>query len=264
MFFPFSKILGFVFEPANLVALALVLGLVLSFTRLKRIGQGLTGVATVLFLIMCFSPLGTFLLQRLENRFPHPDSGLPAPAGIIVLGGAMNEDRSVARGEISLDQAASRLTAGVVLARRFPKARLIFTGGSGDLMQNALPEADGVKRLWLDLGVPEARMIFESRSRNTYENAVFTRALLAPKPGERWLLVTSAWHMPRSMGIFRHAGFDVIAYPVDYRTFGDTRDGLPLYNAVASLERLDMAMHEWIGLVAYWLSGKTNALLPSP
>ncbi len=112
--------------------------------------------------------------------------------------------------------------------------------------------------------MPAQRMTFESRSRNTWENAVLTRALIAPKPDETFLLVTSAWHMPRAMGIFRCAGFNVIAYPVDYHTYGDSRDFLPDRAGLQEMGMLEIAVHEWIGLFAYHLTGKTNAWFPHP
>ena len=144
-------------------------------------------------------------------------------------------------------------------------ARLVFTGGSANLRGDAsLDEARGVRDLWLALGVPPQRMTLEDRSRNTYENAVFTRDIVKPRAGERWLLVTSAAHMPRSVGIFRRAGWPVTAYPVDYRTYGDGRDAKPTTEALDAFRRLDVAMHEWVGLVAYRLTEKTDALFPAP
>ena len=107
-----------------------------------------------------------------------------------------------------------------------------------------------MRELWLSLGVPEDRMTFESASRNTYENAVLTKALVAPKPGETWLLVTSAAHMPRSVGIFRAAGWPVLAYPVDYRTSGTPHDWWPTSKVVDQQRKLEVAGHEWIGLLA--------------
>ncbi len=264
MFFFLSKLLGAVFQPVNFIALAFGAGLLLWLVGWPRTGRAMVGVSTIVLLVCCFSPLSSALLRLLEDRFPNPPQDMAAPAGIIVLGGAMNEEMSQARGEFSMNQAASRMTAGVALALRFPTARLVFTGGSADVRQVGLDEAEGARRLWLSLGVPEARMSFEAKSRNTFENAVFTRALVRPKPGETWLLVTSAWHMPRSMGIFRRAGFTVTAYATDYRTFGDARDWRLSANALDSLERLDIAVHEWIGLAAYALTGKTDALFPAP
>jgi uncharacterized SAM-binding protein YcdF (DUF218 family) len=112
--------------------------------------------------------------------------------------------------------------------------------------------------------VPDERMTFEEKSRNTWENGLFTRDLVKPKPGETWLLVTSAWHMPRSAGIFKHLGFDVIPYPVAYRTFGDARDFWLPASTIDKVLMLDNAVREWAGLLAYRLAGKTNALFPAP
>lgn len=189
---------------------------------------------------------------------------MPEPAGIIVLGGSVNADLSASRDRVALENAAARLTSGVALALRYPKAQLVFTGGSSDIGAGGRDEAGTVHQLWSSLGVPEARMTFEDRSRNTFENAIFTRDLVAPKPGETWLLVTSAAHMPRAVGIFRRAGFPVVPYPVDYQTFGDIRDWYPKADILRSLHRISIAGHEWIGLAAYWLTGKTDALFPAP
>jgi uncharacterized SAM-binding protein YcdF (DUF218 family) len=103
----------------------------------------------------------------------------------------------------------------------------------------------------------------EPRSRNTVENAVFSKAIAQPKPGERWLLVTSAQHMPRSVGAFRQAGFPVEAYPVAWRTDVHYRFGLSL-TIGSNLARLDLAANEWVGLLAYWLAGQSSALWPAP
>ena len=126
-------------------------------------------------------------------------------------------------------------------------------------------EAAAVKRFWRDVGLDNGDIFYEDRSRNTYENAIFTRELVKPKQGERWLLVTSAIHMPRSIGIFRKAQFPVIAYPVDYRTNGEVGAALNSARfATKALGLVEFATHEWAGLVAYWLTGKTDALFPAP
>jgi uncharacterized SAM-binding protein YcdF (DUF218 family) len=264
VFFVLSKLLGLVFQPVNFLALIMLGGIVLCWTRWARGGRLLLAAAALVFILCCFTPLSTLLLRVLEDRFPHPPETMPAPTGIIVLGGSINEEISVTRNEISMNEAASRLTAAVELARRYPKARLVFTGGSSDVRQRGRDEAEGVRRLWLALGVPESQMSFENKSRNTFENATMTRDLLGQKPGDVWLLLTSAWHMPRSIGIFRQAGIAVTAYPVDYRTLGDERDWKPAFNGLDSLDRLDTALHEWAGLIAYRLTGKTDAFFPGP
>ena len=264
MFFVASKVLGAILEPITFLVLVGFAGIAISLVGHKRAGQRLAIGAALVFACVCFSPLGNALLRPLEDRFPRPASDMPAPAGIIVLGGALDESLTEARGAPSLNEAAARLTSGVVLARRYPSARLVFTGGSADLAQRELDEARGVRELWLSLGVPEARMTFESASRNTYENAVLTKQLVDPKPGETWFLVTSAAHMPRSVGIFRAAGWPVVAFPVDYRTTGTEHDWWPTAKVVDQQRKLEFAAHEWIGLVAYRLTGRTKTFFPAP
>lgn len=264
MFFSASKIFWLVAEPVSLAIFAGLLGIVLLFTRFARAGRILAAGAIIALAIALLTPLGAVLLRPLEDRFPQPPADMPAPAGIIVLGGAMDTARSQARGEVFLNAEAARMTAGVELARRYPNARLVFTGGPAGFPREGPAEAISARELWVSLGVPVEQMTFEAKSRNTWENAVFTRELVKPKPGERWLLVTSAWHMPRSAGIFRRVGFPVVPYPVAYRTFGDARDFQLSTSMIDKVSMLDLGVREWIGLLAYWLTGKTDALFPAP
>ena len=214
-------------------------------------------------LLMAFGPLGGLLAGPLEARFPPPPDTMAPPDGIVVLGGAIDERLSADRDRPTLVDAAERLTAPIALKRKYPSARLVFAGGSAALRGSPHVEADVVERFWREVGLDQNDILYERRSRNTYENAMFARELLHPKPGERWLLVTSAMHMPRAVGVFREAGFDVIAYPVDYRTSGAGRLEFPR-SPTKALGVVEFAAHEWVGLVVYWLAGKSDALLPAP
>jgi uncharacterized SAM-binding protein YcdF (DUF218 family) len=149
-----------------------------------------------------------------------------------------------------------------VLARRFPEAKIVVTGGQGSLVLQGDTDAATAPRLLTALGVAPERLTLEGESRETFENAQFTKAMVEPSPGETWLLVTSAFHMPRSMGLFRKVGFEVTPWPVDYRTTGRERFGLAQDNPIDSLEITQLAVREWLGLLAYRLSGRTDALLP--
>ena len=264
MFFIASKVFWFIAEPVSLAIIVGVLGILLGFSRFARAGRALMAGAIIALAAGLLTPLGAVLLRPLEERFPPPPANISAPAGIIVLGGAVDTEKSEARGQVFLTGDAARMTTGVELARRYPTARLVFSGGSGGLLDEGPAEAIGARKLWLSLGVPAERMTFEANSRNTWENGLFTRDLVKPKPGETWLLVTSAWHMPRSVGIFRHLDFDVTPYPVAYRTFGDERDFLLPTSVIDKVIMLDYSVREWVGLLAYWLAGKTNALFPAP
>ncbi|MDE2579390.1 MAG: YdcF family protein [Hyphomicrobiales bacterium] len=260
MFFFFAKIFGYLATLPNLFEETILLGVALTFTRWFRAGRALalTGAAAMFLLTMAPGP--NFLVRPLEDRFPAPRL-TEAPTGVIVLGGAVDEGLLVARGQVALNSAAERMTEAVALARRFPQMRIVFSGGGA---AGKATESDAARAFFAQMGVAPERLGFEDRSRDTWENAVYTRDFVQPKPGERWLLVTSAMHMPRSIGIFRKVGFPVIAYPVDYRSSGGAGDYFAVRRMGDASDDLDRAAHEWIGLVAYYLTGKTNALFPAP
>jgi uncharacterized SAM-binding protein YcdF (DUF218 family) len=264
MFFILSKIFEFLATPVNLAIFIGALGVCLSITRYRKAGCALSGAGVVLLLILGFSPLPALIATPLETRFPAPPENAPAPDGIVVLGGSVDENLSGRLNRVTLADAAERLTAPIALHRLYPNARIVFTGGTAALRGSAYTEAGTVRKFWQEVGLDQGDILYEDKSRNTFENAVFTRDLAKPKPGERWLLVTSAMHMPRSVGIFRKAGFPVVAYPVDYRTSGDLDDWRVPRHASKNLALAEFAAHEWAGLVAYWLTGKTDALFPGP
>jgi uncharacterized SAM-binding protein YcdF (DUF218 family) len=181
-----------------------------------------------------------------------------------VLGGALGPAMTVARDQAALNESAERITIVAELARRYPKARIVYSGGDGTLRGADPREADLILPVLESFGISRDRIVLENSSRNTYENAAMSKALLDPRPGERWLLVTSAHHMPRSVGCFRRAGFPVEPYPVDWRTRGDGDLLTPFHTLSAGLARTDVAVREWIGLAAYWVTGRSSALFPGP
>ena len=264
MFFILSKTLGILTVPSHVITLLAAAGLVLLWTRLSRMGRRLLWASLALVVVLGVLPAGKALMLVLEQRFPPwVASGAP-PHGIIVLGGAIEPDRSAARGMVSLNAGAERVTEIAALARRFPDARIVFTGGSANLVFAGSPESAFMLDLLESFGIPRTRVQLEERSRNTAENARFTKALVDPKPGQRWLLVTSAMHMPRAAGAFRKAGFPVEAYPVDWNTGGWSDLAKGPFWPLRGLDTIDFAMKEWIGLFAYWLAGYTPELLPGP
>jgi uncharacterized SAM-binding protein YcdF (DUF218 family) len=264
MFFAASKIIGFFAHPSNAIAVLCALGALLLLTRWRRSGARILVLGITLLLLAGYSPLGNVLLLTLSERFPAWQSDGRAPDGIVVLGGAIDSEITVARHSLELDNSAERVFAMLELSRRFPNAKIVFSGGSGNLIQNSVPEAPIAGQLMQDFGVAPERIVLEDQSRTTAENATFAYRLAEPKPGERWLLVTSAFHMPRSIAAFRAAGFEAEAYPVDWRTRGWGDALQPFDKLSAGLARTDVAVHEWSGLFAYWLGGKSSALLPSP
>ena len=264
MFFTLSKIVGFFALPSNLLIAIGIVGLVLLCTRFTRLGSWLVVTSLMLIAIAGLSPLGNVLMIPLEQRFPAWGASRGAPDGIIVLGGAISPEVSAFRNAVALNEAAERITFAAELARRYPNARIVYTGGSNALLFEGAIEAPFAVRALEALGVAHDRITAEEQSRNTIENAVYSRLLAQPKPGERWLLVTSAFHMPRSIAAFRAAGFDVEACPVDWRTRGSL-DAARFFGSLSEgLARTDTAVHEWAGLVAYRLTGRTKELFPAP
>lgn len=266
MFFYLSKILWFLLQPSTLLFAALIAGIVLAGTAWRLLSRWLMLGSVGAMLVIGLLPISDLLTGPLENRFPRPGPELDVAslAGIVVIGGA--EDRTAwDRGELGgLGDAAERYTEVVALARRYPGVRVVFSGGSGALLTDAPPEAETARRVLEALGVEPDRLTLESASRNTYENAIFAARLLRPQSGQRWLLVTSAAHMPRAVGCFRKAGFSVVPWPVDYRT---PRQGVVMalnHSIQDGLEGLDGVTREYLGLLVYYVTGRTDALVPGP
>jgi uncharacterized SAM-binding protein YcdF (DUF218 family) len=252
-------------SPINLLLFAGLIGVLLCYGRRARFGRALALTAILILVAAATLPLGVLLIAPLEDRFPLPPLDLPPPEGIIVLGGSINDDASTNRQETIFDEGGERLTEAVILAKRYPHARVVYTGGSSSFAGVTSTEALQTRKLMSQMGVAPERVTIEDKSRNTDENARFTSAIVHPEPSQRWMVVTSAFHIPRAMGVFEKAGFHPIAYPVAFRTFGPRRDDLRLsFEPVRNLRILELAVHEWIGLAAYWASGRIDELFPGP
>lgn len=263
MFFVASKLVGFVIQPLNLVVLLLLLGIGAWVLHRHSLTILFSSLAVFILVVSVWTSIGAVLLQPLEARFPRPTPPENI-AGIIVLGGFFEGGINLARGGYELNDSGDRIVETAILARRYQDAKIVVTGGNGSLVLKGEADAATAPRLLAALGIPKERLRLERRSRNTYENAVFTKNMLDPKPGETWLLVTSAFHMPRAMALFRKAGFTVIAWPTDYRTTGNERLGLAQDNAIDSLGNITLAIREWIGLAAYRVTGRIDRIFPRP
>ncbi|HEV7415734.1 YdcF family protein [Tianweitania sediminis] len=264
MFFVAAKLFWFLVQPINLIGIMLLIAVVAQVLRWRRLALTASIAGFLLVALSVWTSLGPVLLRPLEDRFTRPDPAPTEVAGVIVLGGGLEGAINLVRGGYELNSGGDRLVEAAVLARRYPDARIVVSGGNGSLVLEGEGDADTAPRLLQALGVDRQRLVLENRSRDTYENAVFSRQLVKPGNGEVWLLVTSAFHMPRSMALFRRAGFDVVPWPVDYRTRGDEQPGAATDNPLDSLSATTVALREWIGLLAYWLTGRIDTPLPSP
>jgi uncharacterized SAM-binding protein YcdF (DUF218 family) len=251
-------------DPPKLLLAILIAGVALLWTRWQTAGRLLTAFAAVMFAAIATLPLGTWLISPLEDRFPSPEP-LPATVhGIIVLGGATSLSTSASRNQPSLNANAERLTTFATLARRYPEARLIYTGGFRALKAPAITEGRVASTLLVNLGISAQRLTVDDSARNTIDNASKALELANPSAGEIWLLITSARHMPRAVGAFRQAGWrEFVPYPVDYLTTKNAGSSLG-FNLRAGLNSLRAAQHEWMGLVAYRVMGASSDLYPGP
>ncbi|KQU89943.1 hypothetical protein ASD99_16180 [Mesorhizobium sp. Root695] len=261
MFFYLSKIFWFFIQPLNLAIFLLLAGLLSALIGRRRLAVTGSALAFLILALSAWTSLGATMLNPLEERFPKPP--LPQKVdGIVVLGGGFEGAINLVRGGYELNSGGDRMVETAILARRFSTAKVVVSGGTGELFLEGEGDAATAPRLLTALGITTDRLILENKSRNTYENAVFTKELVTPKPGETWLLVTSAFHMPRAKALFDKAGFATVPWPVDYRTSG--REGIGLFrdNPADSLQATTTAIREWIGLIAYWLSGRIDQPFP--
>ena len=259
-----SKLVEFLLLPSNLIGFLAGIGVLALVLRRPRLSRAALVLATLLLMVGGWSPLGRAALMALEDRFPQPPLTEPI-TGIVMLGGAVDTHITAERGQATLNEAGERITAVAELSRRFPQARLLLSGGASDLASHEPVTESAVARdLLVGLGLEPQRVELEERSRTTCENAEQSLLVANPKVGDRWVLVTSASHMPRAIACFRAAGFSVIPYPVDYRTRGTADLRGPMVSIADGLQALDLAAHEWIGLATYRLFGRTHELLPSP
>ncbi len=250
-----------VLQPSNLIALLAALALLFVVFRWTRAAAGAGAMAGILLVLFGLLPTGQVLIKPLEDRFPRPALDRLGPVtGIVVLGGAESPGLSAARKTVSLNDMAVRLTTALALAHRFPNAKVLITAG---YRAGGLSQAEVASRFFEQSGLDPRRLIVEDHAANTYDNAVMAKALAKPKPDARWIMVTSAFHMPRAMGAFDAAGWPVTPYPTDYRSLpGGALDWS--LDVATRLRETDLAVHEWIGLVAYRLMGRTDALFPAP
>jgi len=255
MFFILSKIFWTLAQPANLLLVLLIIAGVMLW-RWPRAGRVFTIALVIGVVLVSTLPIGDYLLRHIENTYPAPV--LPTRVdGVIVLGGFVSAEGSAAHHKIQMNYKAERLIEFIALAHKYPHAKLVFSGGSGNPMVQDSREADWVRRAWVDMGLDPSRVIWERDSRNTFENAVNGKALAHPKLGENWVLVTSATHMPRAVAIFARQDWHVIPDPVDFITT-DTPIWQREFSFSENLWLLTEALKEIIGKAAYQLSGKAD------
>ena len=257
-----SKIFWLAAQPLSLALLLLVLGLVAGLLKRNRLRAAASGLAALVLFLTLFTTTGSVLLQVLEDRIPRADLPAGGPSCVVMLGGGVEAEVISARGGFEMNQAGDRFIETLRLAREFPAARILISGGDGSLSGRYGGDAAVATRFFEAFGVPADRLIRETESRTTFENVANTKDLLATNGLERCLLVTSAFHMPRSVGLFRKLGLDVLPWPTDFRTTGQAGLTLDFTQPSTNSQLTTTALREWIGLLVYYFAGRTHALFP--
>lgn len=241
----------------------LVLGTLLLLTRWWRKGRAVIVFVALLFTLIGISPLPLRMASDLEDRFPRPAMIPSNVVGAILLGGSFNRPISAERGLVVYNLACSRIIEFAQLAHKHPNLRLVYTGG-GVPVNGGQSESELLRKVYQEMGIDASRIIFEDKSTDTIANAKLSFELVKPQKGESWLLVTSALHMPRAMGLFRKAGWDVVAYPVDYHAKPSDHHVLVNSDLLLGLMAWRYSSREWAGMVKNYLSGHSDELFPHP
>jgi len=263
LFFWISKLMWIVISPDSLLVILAIVGLALLYIGSYKKAKAFLGIMVFIMVMIAIFPAGEWLLSPLEMRFATNPELPDKVDGVIVLSGAEDPYSSAMWNQVELGGAAERDFAFMRFIRQYPDARHVFTGGNGSLKNQQYKAAHVAQRLFAGLGFDTSKIIFEENSKNTFENVKFSKNLVKPKPNETWILITTSWHMPRSVGIFEKFEWPVIAYPVDHYT--DPQNLFRVsWNFSKNLSFLKMAIKEWVGLVAYYFTGKTSSLLPRP
>lgn len=251
MFFVTGKILWAFIQPLTLIAFIFIAALL--FRKCEWARKLLIAVS-VIFLAFGFLPIGPILLNSLERQNPIPE--LPSRIdGMIVLGGAIDTEGSALHDQIQFTPFATRLTEMVRLSRLYPQARIVYSGGSGNLTSSNAREADIVAKLLKDLGISQKNIIFENQSRSSFENVKYSYELVHPQPGENWVLITSAFHLPRAIRIFDKQKWPVIPYPAGFIE-NKSLEPRVLLDVLGNYWKLKIAVKEYIAIIAYQISGK--------
>ncbi|MDB5491420.1 MAG: putative rane protein [Micavibrio sp.] len=256
MFFILSKIIWFLLAPLNLLTILTVTGLF--FLRFKKIraATALFVTAMTLFLLIGVFPTGQNAVHYLESRYSKPTLMPPHIDGILILGGAVESDASELSGMPEFNDAVDRVNAAIILSRKYPAARIVFSGGSGKLIRSERIDSIDMKMFLKDIAFDASKVIYEDRSRTTSENLINSKEMLKPKPHETWILVTSAWHTPRAMGVAQKLGWGLIPYPVDYRASGRYLWVTQKFDVLDNIYMAHLALREISGIAAYRINGK--------
>ena len=259
MTFYLSKLLWYLFNPFNSILFLFFLSVILNFFKFQKFSKIILYFTFLLFFITGALPTGSYLLYLLEKNY-HNKVNLPENVdGILILSGATNPFLTKEYDQISLNDSVERLTESIQLIKKYPKAKVFFAGGSGLAKYPDLSHSEVAKKFYESLDVNTKNIFFDKKSRNTYENIVFAKMKFNPNINEKWILVTSAFHLKRAISVGEKLGWEFVPYATDYKLPKKFRWKLS-FNFFNNLGSLQHSSHEWVGIIAYYFMGRSSKI----
>ncbi|WFS03310.1 YdcF family protein [Rhizobium tumorigenes] len=263
--FVLSKAIWIFCQPFSLALTLCIVCLISVVIGLRQLAICSVLFSILILTVSLFTTCGAVMVQSLEDRFPRPPGGDPSDVKcLIVLGGGFANDVDTFRGGYEMIDAGDRFVEAIRLSHKYPNSRIIVSGGDGFITGGFLGDAVISQRMFSAFGISQSRVLNDATSRTTFENAINTKTLLDANGFSNCLLVTSGFHMPRSVGIFRHLGIEVVPWVVDYRTTGREHLRFDISQPETNASLLAVAMKEWIGMIGYYGVGRTSAIFPAP
>ena len=260
MSFYLSKIVWIILNPFNILLISILLGFLLSFLSNKTFSKIIYSLTFIFFIITAVMPTGKFMIYQLEKKF-HVLESLPNKIdGILILSGATNPVLTKEYNQISLNDSVERLTESIQLMKKYSNTKIIFSGGSGLINNQKLTHSEVARLFFANFEITLENIVYENKSRNTYENILFSKKIANPKINENWLIVTSAFHMPRALNIAEKLDWKFIPYAVDFRVMKKF-SWKPTIKFLENISKFQTASHEWVGLVAYYWIGRSSKIL---
>jgi len=256
MEFYIAKVANYLLEPLYILSFFLIILIfLLLFTNFKKLTIFSAKFLLILFLFFGYTPFSNFLLNKIENFIKPSKYPVQQLKGVVVLGGSFNSGlQSKERNEVLLNSSAERLTKVIEIYSKNPKILILFSGFSGELKPQGWSESDMAKKFFLEQGVRSENLIFENKSRNTFENINYSKDIIKNYKGT-WGLITSASHMPRSYFGFKRQGLILEPISVDYRT-GTSSIFWINFDIKKGLENWNIILHELVGISYYKITGK--------
>ena len=260
MSFYLSKILWLIINPLNIILSFIFAGFIFNFFSKSFVAKILYYLALTFFVLVAVLPIGKFMIYKLEEKFHNQDFLPDQIDGILILSGATNVELSKDYNQINLNGSVERLTESIQLIKKYSDSKIIFSGGSGSIYNQKLTHSKVANLFFKRFEIRFDNIIYEDKSRNTYENILFSKKIANPKINENWLIVTSASHMPRALNIAEKLEWTFIPFAVDFK-MSKKFSWKPTINFLGNITTFQIASHEWIGLLSYYWMGRSSKVL---